>query len=179
MRPAATKRTSKLKTSLVLKPDGRLSRSATLTGPNAKGVSVAVGQAAAELEGRMKTRILQSKPSGRTYRLNAIVRKTGKRSIRNVKGLRRVNDGKSVIAGYNFHRASRRGQPPAVLSGRLINSIRGRRIGDFTGRVGVGVVYAPRLDNPNGLDRPFFMSTARDYRPRFLQLIRAAWFAGS
>lgn len=167
-----------MRSTLTLKPDGRLTRSATLTGPNAKAVSVATGQAAAELEAAMKTNILRSKPAGRTYRTTAIVRKVGKRSIRAVPGLRTRAGGTKAVVGYNFHRASARGQAPAVRSGRLINSIRGRRVADFTARVGVSVAYAPRLDNPNGLDRPFFFSQARLFRPRFLTLIKTAWTGG-
>jgi hypothetical protein len=146
----------------------------TLTGPNAKAVSVQVGASAAELEGLMKQNIASSRPAGRTYSIGSILKRAGgKRSIRNVKGLRRRGD--KVVVGSRIHRASAKGQPPAILSGRLVNSIRGRRIGEFTARVGVGVSYAVPLDNPNRLDRPFFISQARNYRPRFVARIRSAW----
>lgn len=51
-------------------------------------------------------------------------------------------------------------------------------IGPMSGRVGVGAFYGLYLDDPNGLDRPFFMSRAELYRPRFLELIRVAAMPG-
>jgi hypothetical protein len=81
-----------------------------------------------------------------------------------------------LIVGYNFHRASRAGQPPAILTGRLINSIRAYRVAEFKYRVGTSVVYAIYLDDPNGLNRPFFFSVAEQFRARFLEIMREAYF---
>jgi hypothetical protein len=119
----------------------------------------------------MKENIQRSVPAGRTYRKTAIVRKSSRRTS----GLKlAVRNGK-VIVGYNFHRASRRGQPPAIDSGRLINGIRSTRIAAGHGRVGVAVDYALPLDDPEGLDRPFFSSRVALYRPVFFENIRRAW----
>lgn len=137
-------------------------------------IAAAVENSTVELEGEMKNNIRVSVPGGRTYRKGAIVRPLSRRNST----LRLRRRGDKVIVGYNFHRASRRGQAPAILSGRLINSIRGRRIAPFRGRVGVGVEYALPLDDPQGLDRPFFTSQVEKFRPVFYENIRRAWLLG-
>jgi hypothetical protein len=38
--------------------------------------------------------------------------------------------------------------------------------------------YAQRLDDPAGLDRPFFHSTAEEFRPKFKQNIEGAIKSG-
>jgi hypothetical protein len=143
------------------------------TGINPTAIAAAVYTSAAELEADIKTNIQQSVPAGRTYRRTAIVRKNTRRTSGLI-GLRRRGD--RVIVGYNFHRASRAGQPPAILHGRLINSIRALRVGPFAARVICGVSYGLPLDDPAYLNRPFFMSRAQLYRERFVANIRAAAF---
>lgn len=100
----------------------------------------AVQQSAAELEAKIKQKILESSPAGKTY-----------------------------ARGNIFHRASRKGQPPAVFSGSLLISIRAKKLGELKSSVSTSKNYAPRLDNKNKLDRPFFESTAEAYKAQFKQ----------
>jgi hypothetical protein len=97
------------------------------------------------------------------------------RSTRATAGLKLRGRGRrGLIVGANFHRASAPGQPPAIRTGRLINSIRGRLVGLRSARVTVGVGYGLPLDDPEGLNRPFFHSRAILYRPRFVENVRQA-----
>jgi hypothetical protein len=92
--------------------------------------------------------------------------------------LKLKNDRKGrLVVGSTFYRASAPGQPPAIRTGRLLNSIGSRRIGPTAARVSVSVEYALPLDDPDGLDRPFFMSQAEMYRPRFEQNIADAYLS--
>lgn len=104
-------------------------------------LSRTVLQSAAELESRIKRKILDSRPAGRVYG----------------RGKRR------------FHRASARGQAPAVDTGGLLNSIRARKIGLLKAVVATSKIYAARLDDQNRLNRPFFQSEADAFRPKFKQ----------
>jgi hypothetical protein len=140
-------------------------------GANPQRISAALATSAAELERDIKENIANSKPAGRTYPVSRILRNES----RNNRGLGLRRRGRQVILGSNFRRASAPGQPPAIDTGRLINSIRGRRIGPFSYRVATGVVYARPLDNPGGLNRPFFRSRVLLYRERFLQNMRQAY----
>jgi hypothetical protein len=133
-------------------------------------IAAAVNKSGLELERDVKENIAASVPGGRVYRRSAIVARPSRRN--NGLGLRRR--GRNLIVGYNFHRASRRGQPPAIFSGRLINSIRSGRVGPLAARVWVGAFYGLILDDPAGLDRPFFHSRALLYHPRFTEKIRIA-----
>jgi hypothetical protein len=127
----------------------------------------AVQQGGAELEAEIKQTIRESQPAGRTYRRRAITKATS----RNLPaGLRKRNN--RFIVGSEFHRASRRGQPPAIDTAGLINSIRGRKTGPMKTTVSVGKRYGAILDDPNGLNRPFFRSTVKAYLPRFKDKIR-------
>lgn len=147
---------------------------ATKPGGRPGAIAAVTMRAALEFETDVKTNIQRSIPGGRTYRTTAIVRATTKK--RSGLGLR--NRGNRQIVGYNFHRASKRGQPPAILSGRLINSIRTKRLGPISARVFVGVLYGLYLDDPNILDRPFFHSRARLFAPRFVELVNEAYRSG-
>lgn len=150
----------------------------TLTSPifrqgvNPAAISAAVYKSAAELERDMKENIQKSTPRGRTYKKTAITRA----STRSRAGLGLRRRGNRLIVGYQFHRASAPGQPPAIRHGRLINSIRATRNGPFSARVNCGVLYGRPLDDPAGLNRPFFISRAELYRPRFIENVRAAIF---
>jgi hypothetical protein len=134
-------------------------------------IAGALSKSAAELEADIKENMAASIPAGRTYRTTAIVR----RSTRATAGLKLRGRGRrGLIVGANFHRASAPGQPPAIRTGRLINSIRGRLVGLRSARVTVGVGYGLPLDDPEGLNRPFFHSRAILYRPRFVENVRQA-----
>lgn len=138
-------------------------------------VANAAAGAAAQLERLIKENIQSSAPRGRTYRRSSIKRRATKETA--ALGLRRR--GKNAITGANFHRASAPGQPPAILSGRLINSIRSRQLARFKYRIGTAVVYAIYLDSPRGLNRPFFITVADNFRPTFFELIRRAFLFGN
>ncbi len=158
-----------------------------------KMLDQAVQQSAAELEGEIKQRILKSRPAGRTYRRGPILKKATKSLL--ALGLRKTRDGKRVIAGANFHRASAPGQPPAVDTGGLLNSIRAKKTGEIRATVTARKNYAEALDSgsrapsrrggrrsrksagpvPNLMGphrggiapRPFFRVTVKEFLPRF------------
>lgn len=137
----------------------------------------AVQAAGAELEAEIKETIIKSTPLGRTYRRAAITKRASKANL--AIGLKRSRKNSSrVVAGSEFHRASRRGQPPARDTGQLINSIRARRSGMMRTTVAAGVRYAEILDDPKRLDRPFFQVTAKAFVPKFKDKIRAIIKAG-
>lgn len=129
----------------------------------------AVQTSGAELEAGIKQKILTSQPAGRTYRRSPITRAATSRNL--PAGLRRTKNKNRVIVGSNFHRASRRGQPPAVDTAGLINSIRARKTGPLKTTVSAGKHYGEILDDPNKLNRPFFRSTVKEYLPKFKENI--------
>lgn len=133
-------------------------------------IGEAVVKSALEYETDVKENIATTPKTGRTYRTTAIVRRGSRRN----QGLGLRRRGRNLIVGYNFHRASARGESPAILSGRLINSITTSRIGPLSARTAVGAFYGLILDDPAGLDRPFFHSRAQLYFPRFVENIKAA-----
>lgn len=90
--------------------------------------SRAVMIAARELRDRTKQNFLDGPQTGRLY------------ARRGGEGFRR------------FHRASARGERPAVDTGRLLNSVEANRLGDTTAEVVASVPYASFLQD--GLDRP-------------------------
>lgn len=131
----------------------------------------AVQRSGAELESEVKRTITESRPAGKTYRRGAITKKATKSNL--TLGLRRSKKNKNrVIAGSNFHRASKRGQAPAVDTGGLLNSIRAKKTGELKSTVAVGKAYGEILDDPARLDRPFFRSTVKEYLPKFKENIR-------
>lgn len=76
-----------------------------------------------------KRRIIESKPSGRLY-----ARKRG-------------------VGFTRSHRASARGQRPAIDSGKLLNSIKDRRISETSAESFAGAYYAEYLQSER-LNRP-------------------------
>lgn len=141
----------------------------------------AVQQSGAELEAAIKQKVLNSTPAGKTYRRAAIRRKIAKRDLKFFRSNKRVFKRKfttltneKTTVGYQFHRASRKGQAPAVDTGNLINSIRSKRIGQLSNRVATSKAYAAILDDPKKLNRPFFKSTADEFKPKFKQNIQEA-----
>ena len=134
-------------------------------------IAAAVANSTVELERDIKENIQRSIPAGRTYRLNPIVRKESRRNST----LKLARKAGGVIVGYTYHRASSRGQPPAIRTGRLLNSIRSLQLNPTHGRINVGVDYGLPLDDPEGLDRPFFTTRVELYRPRFFENIRRAF----
>lgn len=174
----------------------------TLTNPlwqtaaRRKILDKAVQQSGAELESRIKRKILDSTPAGQTYRRGAITRKANKKNLklglksfetsRRVKSQKLINGGITelqkqtrVVVGYKFHRASARGQAPAVDSGGLLSSIRSKRIGFLSVRVASSKRYALNLDSRSSLNRPFFSVTVEEFKPKFKQNIIEAIRANS
>lgn len=137
-------------------------------------IAAAVSNSTFQLERDIKENIQRSKPAGRTYRRTAIVRPESRRNS----ALKLPRRAGGVIVGYTFHRASRAGQAPAIDSGKLINSIKGKVVSPLRGRVGVGAEYALPLDDPNGLNRPLFTERVNKFRTVFFENIRRAWLAG-
>lgn len=140
-----------------------------------------VQESGAELEGEIKRTMLpatrKEQPSGRTYRRGAITKNATKPLL--ALGLRRrKGNAKRVVAGSNFHRASKKGQAPAVDTGGLVNSIRAKKTGEMRSTISAGKAYAEPLDNPNKLDRPFFSSTAEAFRTKFKENIENAIKSG-
>jgi hypothetical protein len=133
----------------------------------------AVQASGTELETAIKQKILDSQPRGRTYRRSAITKAATKPLL--ALGLRRKKGNPDrVVAGSNYHRASAKGQPPAVDSGGLINSTRAKKTGEMRSTVSVGKKYGEVLDDPNKLDRPFFRSTVKEFAPKFKENIQKA-----
>ncbi|MBS1797455.1 MAG: hypothetical protein JSS81_26770 [Acidobacteria bacterium] len=139
----------------------------------------AVRQSAAELESLIKRKILDSSPAGKVYRRGAIF-KSGAAADRKLNRTRfkrkffSLFDEKFAVA-FEFHRASAPGQPPAVSTGGLLNSIRARALGELKAQVATAQKYAAALDqgakikNARIAARPFFASTAEEFRARFKQ----------
>lgn len=125
-----------------------------------------------ELERDIKKTISDSKPAGRTYRRTRITKAPSPSLPSKLRKYATAGGKTRVIVGYNFHRASRRGQPPAIDTGRLINSIRTIKLAQLRVRIATSVEYAAVLDDPKGLNRPFFASTAKANRHKYLQRIR-------
>lgn len=141
----------------------------------------AVQQSGAELEAAIKQKVLDSTPAGKTYRRAAIRRKIARRDLKFFRSNKRVFKRKfttlfneTTAVGYNFHRASAKGQPPAVDHGGLINSIRTKRLGQLSVKVATSKAYAAILDDPKRLNRPFFASTVEEFKPKFKQNLQEA-----
>lgn len=129
-------------------------------------------RAAFALHSKIIDNIRLSRPSGRTYRRGAITAKFSKRKHSGLR-LRTKAGTNRVITGAKFHRASAPGQPPAIDTGRLLNSIRIVRAGSNRYIIGTGVVYAAVLDNEKKLNRPFFRRVVLNFqRTEFLKFFK-------
>lgn len=114
-------------------------------------LAAAVSKSRKELKQAVRQRIIKSIPTGRTYR----------------------RKGRSSISSRQAeHRASRRGQAPAIDSGKTLNSIDEKRTGDFSGEVSVNTEYAAILENK--MDRPFVKTTADKYEKKFIANVEKA-----
>lgn len=141
----------------------------------------AVQQSGAKLEAKIKQKILDGPKSGKLYRRGAIKKQIAKRDLAFYRSNQRIfkrtftslYDEKTTV-GYKIHRASRRGESPATDSGRLVNSIRARKLGVMSVLVATSVRYAIYLDSKKYLDRPFFGGTAEEFRAEFIEDIRQA-----
>lgn len=141
----------------------------------------AVQQSGAELESRIKQKILSGPKTGRVYRRAAIKKKIARRDLGFYRSNRQIFRrtfttlfNEKTTVGYQFHRASKRGESPASDTGGLVNSIRAVKLGYMSVRVASSKRYALALDSPRGLDRPFFAATVIEYKPIFKQNILEA-----
>ncbi len=131
----------------------------------AEGITREIGdltmQVALSIEAEAKRLIQQSQPSGRTYRRGAITKLASQRLLTLGLQLSRKRAG-HVIAGYRFHRASARGEPPANDTSNLVNSMKSRRTGAASSELAINAGYAGFLEFPEFLGRPF-VSPAIDF----------------
>src|SRR6478735_9310259 len=96
-----------------------------------------VQESGAELEGKIKQKILSGPKTGRLYRRGAITKVATKGLLK--LGLKKVKGSdKRVVAGFNFHRASAPGESPATDTGGLVNSIRATKTGEMKSTVNSG-----------------------------------------
>lgn len=97
--------------------------------PRRQAVSNLIRRAARDCKNAAKRRIIESKPAGKLYR-----RKRG--------------------AGFlRFHRASAKGQRPAIDTGTLLNSIKDRRTAEYTATTTADAKHAEYLQSKR-LNRP-------------------------
>jgi hypothetical protein len=133
----------------------------------------AVQQSAAELETKIKETIQNSIPAGKIYLRGAITAQATKKALA-LGLLRKAGTKTRIQVGTRFHRASARGQPPAVDSGRLLKSIEVKKTGALQVTVFSNAPYSDELDNPNKLNRPFIRKNRDDFRRKFKQNIADA-----
>jgi hypothetical protein len=124
----------------------------------AEGITRDIGdvamQVALGIEAEAKRLIQQTAPAGRIYRRAAILRATSQRLLKLGLKASRSRAGK-VVAGYKFHRASAKGQPPANDTSNLVNSMKARRTGKASAELAINAGYAGFLEPPAPLGRPF------------------------
>lgn len=144
-------------------------------------LDAAVQQSGAELESLIKQKILTGSKTGKTYRRGAVRKKIATRDLSFYRSNRKVFKRKftslvreTTVVGYNFHRASARGEAPANDTGGLANATRSKKTGEMRNKVSNSKKYASRLDAKEGLNRPFFESTAEEYKPKFLENLEEA-----
>ena len=82
--------------------------------------------------------------------------------------------GRVYIRGGRAHQASAPGEPPAVDTGTLRNSVAGAMVGDLTAVVGVGAPYAHFLEfgTRKMAPRPYFLPSVERVRPSFMARMR-------
>lgn len=119
-------------------------------------------QIASGVEAEAKRLIQHSVPAGRTYRRGELNKAASIPLLRLGLQFSKRRQGQ-VIAGYRFHRASAAGQPPAVDTANLVNSMRAKRTGAMSAELAVNAAYAGYLEPPFAgeteveglLNRPF------------------------
>jgi hypothetical protein len=114
------------------------------------------------IEAEAKRLMEHSIPTGRTYRRGELNKAASISLLRLGLQFSKRRQGQ-VIAGYRFHRASAAGQPPAVDTANLVNSMRAKRTGAMSAELAVNAAYAGYLEPPFAgeteveglLNRPF------------------------
>lgn len=133
----------------------------------------AAQQSAAELEAKIKQKILSSVPAGKVYARGALTARANKAQL-GLGLLRKPGTKTRVIIGNRFHRASAKGQPPAVDSGKLLNSIKTKQTAPLQITIFSNLRYAEILDNPQKLNRPFMRKERDNFRSKFKKNIADA-----
>ena len=170
------------------------------TAARRKALDDAVLASAGELQGAIQKNIDDSVPAGRVYRVGTLTKAATKPLL--ALGLKtRKGNAKRVITGSRIHRASAPGQPPAVDTTNLLNSIRAAKTGEMRATVAAGAEYAAALENgatipgrnkrsnPSRVKgkktagplknivikpRPFFKPVVEKFAPKFKENIRKA-----
>lgn len=128
---------------------------------------------AVSLDREIKLKITKSQPRGRTYRIGRITKAESKKLAGlGLKSYKTKSGKKRFIVGAKFYRASAKGQPPAIRTGGLLNANRIKAIGSLRYRVFNSKRYAVPLDAKDGLNRPFFVSTVKEFRPGYLRRLK-------
>jgi len=100
---------------------------------------------------RIKQYIIESKPTGRTYRI-------------------RMPSGRIKI-----HQASAKGEPPAILTRNLLNSIKLVKVGRYTWRIRVDAYYGAILDAEDyDLQRFFFVVKLEEHERENAEILDRA-----
>lgn len=105
--------------------------------PRRQAVANLISRSARELKNLTKQRMVRSQPTGRLY------------ARRGGSGFRR------------FHRASARGQRPAIDTGKLLNSVQSKTLGEFKAVTAAEAPYAKYLQGER-LNRPILSAKDRD-----------------
>lgn len=142
-------------------------------------LSAVIFKVASEFERDVKTNIRESVPAGKTYRRGRITKAITRNTLNGLRTFATSAGKKRAIVGYNFHRASAPGQPPAIDTGRLINSITVQKLSPLRYRIASSVRYAEPLDMGTRriAKRPFFFSVLAKHREHYLSQIQAAMAA--
>jgi hypothetical protein len=116
-----------------------------------EGITSEIGdvawQIASGVESEAKRLMQHSIPTGRTYRRAEINKAASITLLRLGLQLSKRRQGQ-VVAGYRFHRASAPGEPPAVDTANLVNSMRAKRTGPMSAELMVNAAYAGFLEPP-------------------------------
>jgi hypothetical protein len=140
-------------------------------------LSKVVKEAAIELRDDIVLNIQDGnqRAAGITYRRGRITRAASKATKAiGLKHFTTASGKQKAITGYKFHRASAKGQSPAIDTGGLIGGISAQDLSELKSRVFSAKAYGAALDDPAGLDRPFFHVRVEKFRQRFLEKVREA-----
>lgn len=121
------------------------------------------------LEAAIKTTISNSTPRGRTYKIGSITSTRKSSQGLGLKTRTTKKGNKTAIVGAKIYRASAPGQPPAIKTGGLINSIKTIIKSPLRVKIIASKKYARRLDSPRGFNRPFFKVTVLAFRLEYVK----------
>lgn len=140
----------------------------------------ATGRAAAEIEARAKNKIRDTNKTGRLYRVGSIrkaygARHTGQLEAMGLRGRTLDTGKKQFVIAAKVHRASARGEAPALFTGNLANSIKHTEAEQTAlgvrSTVNVNARYGKPLETK--LDRPYLTVAAKEVAEDFTNDCRA------